>query len=177
MSHPMVIFEDAFQAIGVLPSVGLHPKATNLCVLLLDLIDKLMIIPSEQSADLGCKGLIQQDEVYAIHTGVPWVDYPNIGPVPPTNPAWKQEESRNSRVNYDASKNCVDSEANICQATNNALNLTVPRQLRLVLGGNIGVCLFRPTDSPTAIINHLRRKYEHMSPAEKTAMKQGWMTG
>ena len=53
MSHPMVTFADAVAAIGTLPSLAPRPCATNIRALVIDLIDKLTFIPSEQMADLG----------------------------------------------------------------------------------------------------------------------------
>ena len=68
MSHPMVTFADAVAAIGTLPSLSPRPCATNIRALATDLINKLAIIPSEQTADLGYSGLAEQDAVYALQT-------------------------------------------------------------------------------------------------------------
>ena len=51
MSHPMVTFADAVAAIGTLPSLAPRPCATNIRALAINLIDKLTIIPSEQTAE------------------------------------------------------------------------------------------------------------------------------
>ena len=75
MSHPMVTYADALAAIGTLPSLAPRPCSTNIRALTVDLIDKLTIIPSEQSADLGYSGLAEQDAVYALQTNVPWTDW------------------------------------------------------------------------------------------------------
>ena len=71
MSHPMVNFADAVAAIGILPSLSPRPCSTNIRALAVNLIDKLAIIPSEQSADLEYLGLAGQDAVYALQTNVP----------------------------------------------------------------------------------------------------------
>ena len=80
MSHPFVTFEDAKDAIGILPSLEPRPTATNIAALTLDLVNKLTTIPSKQTADLGYLGLVQQDEMYALTTNVPWVPRPDPGP-------------------------------------------------------------------------------------------------
>ena len=59
----MVAYADAVTAIGILPSLAPRPCSTNIQALTVDLIDKLTIIPSEQSADLGYSGLAEQDAV------------------------------------------------------------------------------------------------------------------
>ena len=71
----MVTFADAVAAIGTLPSLAPRPCATNIRALAIDLIDKLTIIPSEQTADLGYSGLAEQDAVYALQINTPWSDY------------------------------------------------------------------------------------------------------
>ena len=74
MSTPMVIYVEAVAAIGTLPSLAPRPCSTNIRALTVDLIDKLTIIPSEQSADLGYSGLAKQDAVYALQTNAPWTN-------------------------------------------------------------------------------------------------------
>ena len=56
MSHPIITFANAVMAIGVLPSLARRPRSNNIRVLVVNLIDKLTIIPSKQSADLGFWG-------------------------------------------------------------------------------------------------------------------------
>ena len=80
MSHPMVTYADAISAIGTRPSLASRPCSTNIRALTVDLIDKLTIIPSEQSADLGYSGLAKQDAVYALETNVLWTDWNNPRP-------------------------------------------------------------------------------------------------
>ena len=82
MSHPMVTLADAVAAIGTLPSLAPCPSATNIRALATDLIYKLTIIPSEQTADLGYSGLAEQDAVYALQTNTPWENFRNPGQVP-----------------------------------------------------------------------------------------------
>ena len=97
MSHPMVTFADAVAAIGTLPSLAPRPCATNIRVLAIDLIDKLPIILSEQTADLGYSGLAEQDVVYALQTNVVWANFINPGQVPHTDDAWTIKQSRTAR--------------------------------------------------------------------------------
>ena len=82
MSHPMVTFADAVAAMGTLPSLPPRPSATNIRALATDLIDKLTIIPCEQTADLGYSGLAEKDAVYALQTNTPWENLRNPGQVP-----------------------------------------------------------------------------------------------
>ena len=112
MSHPMVTYADVVAAIGILPSLAPRPCSTNIRALTVDLIDKLTIIPSEQSADLGYLGLAEQDAVYALQTNVPWTNWPNPGQIPMTNNAWTPDQSRTARIIYTANKLCCDSELN-----------------------------------------------------------------
>ena len=63
MSHPLITYADAVTAIGVLLGLAPHPCATNIRTLIVDLINKLTNILSEQSASLGYRGMVEQDEV------------------------------------------------------------------------------------------------------------------
>ena len=74
MSHPMVTYANAVAAIGILPSLASRPSSTNIPALTIDLMDKITITPSEQSADLGYSGLSEQDAVYPLQTNVPWTN-------------------------------------------------------------------------------------------------------
>ena len=149
----MVTFADAVAAIGTLPSLAPRPCATNIRALAIDLIDKLTIIPSEQTADLGYSGLAEQDGVYALQTNVPWANFINPGQVPPTNDAWTTEQSRTARNLHTAQKLCYDSELNVRRAINAALNAAIPRTFCRVPGGGMGVQTFLPTDDPKLILN------------------------
>ena len=135
----MVTFADAVAAIGILPSLAPRPCSTNIRALTIDLIEKLAIIPSEQSADLGYWGLAKQDAVYALQTNVPWANWPNPAQIPMTNASWTPEQSRAARTLYTANNLCWDSESNIWRATNAALNLAIPRIFRRVPEGGMGV--------------------------------------
>ena len=80
MCTPEVTFEDALDVIGTLPSLAPRPTATNIHALEIDLVDKLKIIPSEQSVDFGYSGKVEADVVYALKSNIPWVDWQNPGP-------------------------------------------------------------------------------------------------
>ena len=142
MSHPKVKFLDAVLAIGVLPSLAPRPCATNIRALTVNLINKLTIVPSERTADLGFSGLAEQDAVYALQTNVPWVNFINPGQVPATDPLWTREESAAAVLLHAALKICWDSESNMRCAINAALNKVVPRTFRRVPGGLVGVQTF-----------------------------------
>ena len=47
MSHPVITYEEAVAAIGVLPSLAPRPCATNIRALETDPTDKLIIVPSK----------------------------------------------------------------------------------------------------------------------------------
>ena len=68
MSQPPVSFENARDAIVVLPLLEPRQTVTNIHALVIDLVDKLTVIPSQQSADLGYSSLVQQNELYALAT-------------------------------------------------------------------------------------------------------------
>ena len=106
MSHPMVTYADAVAAIGTLPSLAPRPFSTNIQALTIDLINKLTIIPSEQTADLGYSGLAEQDAVYALQTNVAWANWINPGQVPQTDAGWTTEQSRTAR-NLHTATNCA----------------------------------------------------------------------
>ena len=66
--------------IGTLPSLAPRPTATNIRALEIDLVDKLTMIPSEQSVDFGYSGKVEADVVYTLKTNIPWVDWQKLGP-------------------------------------------------------------------------------------------------
>ena len=74
MCTPEVTFKDALAVIGTLPSLAPRPTATNIRALEIDLVDKLTMIPSEQSADFGYSGKVEADVFYALKTNILWVD-------------------------------------------------------------------------------------------------------
>ena len=64
---------------GKLPSLGTRTTATNIRALVVELFDKLTIIPSEQAPDLGYAGMAEQEATYALSTNTPWTNWPNPG--------------------------------------------------------------------------------------------------
>ena len=139
MSHPKITYADAVLAIRTLPSLAPRPCATNIRALTIDLIDKLTIVPSEQTADLGFSGLVEQDAVYALQTNLPWVNFTNLVQVPVTDPLWTREEIAANVLLHAALKGCWDSESNMRRAINAALNVVTPRMFCRVPGGLVGV--------------------------------------
>ena len=73
-------FEDSLAAIGTLPSLVRSPTATNIRALVIDIVKKLAMIPSEQSIDFGYLGKVEADVVYALKSNTPLVDWENPGP-------------------------------------------------------------------------------------------------
>ena len=80
MSHPAVTYEDAVQLIGVLPSLEPHPTASNIRTMVVNLADKLISLPSQQTADHGYAGMAEQNELYALRMNIPWVPAVDPGP-------------------------------------------------------------------------------------------------
>ena len=66
--------------IGTLPSLAPHPTATNIHALVIDLVENLKMIPSEQYVDFGYSGKVEADVVYTLKSNIPWVDWKNQGP-------------------------------------------------------------------------------------------------
>ena len=58
------MFEDALAVIGTMLSLALHPTATNIRALEIDLVDKLRMIPSKKSVDFVYSGKVEDDAVY-----------------------------------------------------------------------------------------------------------------
>ena len=142
-----------------------------------DLTDKMIIVPSEQTADLGFSGLVSQDAVYALQTATPWVNYADPGQVPIFQDGWTREQIQTETLRHAAHKGCFTSEGNIRRAVNAGLNKATPRMFRRVPGGTVGVRTFRPTDDPKEILRNLRSNYGRMTPQEKTAMETRWSAG
>ena len=71
MCTPEVTFEDALSVIGTLPSLTPRPTATNIRALEIDSVDKLTMIPSEQSVHFGYSGKVEADVVYALKRSTP----------------------------------------------------------------------------------------------------------
>ena len=72
MSTPLVTYEDALAVIETLPHLSPRPTATNIRALVVDLVDKLTIIPSQHSPDFGYEGMIEAEEIYSLKTQTPW---------------------------------------------------------------------------------------------------------
>ena len=128
MSTPLITYEDTKATIGSLPSLEPRPNSTNLRALTIDLTDKLTTIRSQQSADFGYAGLVDEADVYALKCTTPWTDWPDPGPHRPQ--AATTTERDNNAIIYDANKCVFDSQLNVRRAINEALNQAVPRKYR-----------------------------------------------
>ena len=58
--------------IGMLPSLAPRPTATNIRALEIDLVEKLTMIPSEQSVNFGLSWKVEAEVVYALKTKISW---------------------------------------------------------------------------------------------------------
>ncbi len=86
MSHLAVTYEDTAQLIGVLPLLEPRPTATNIRLLVVNLVDKLISIPSQQTADHGYAGMVEQNKLYTLRTNIPWVPTVDPGPYATVDP-------------------------------------------------------------------------------------------
>ena len=59
MSTPEVTFKDTLAVISTLPTLSPCSTATNIRALVIDLVYKLTMIPSEQSANFGYTGRVE----------------------------------------------------------------------------------------------------------------------
>ncbi len=80
MSHPAVTYEDDVQLIGVLPSLEPRLTSTNIRTMAVNLVDKLISLPSHQIVDRGYAGMTEQNKLYALRTNIAWV--PTVDPGP-----------------------------------------------------------------------------------------------
>ena len=176
MSHPAITYEDAAKLIGVLPTLEPRPTATNIRSLVVNLVDKLITVPSQQTADHGYAGMVEQNELYTLRTNTPWVPFPDPGEHATVDPAATDDANRQALIVYNANKKVYDSESNVKRAVIQALNTSVPRPYKRAGGQQIGAHVYRPTDCPKAIIGDLRTRYGTWKPAEKTAMQLKWNT-
>ena len=71
MSQPVIKFENARDKIGILPSLGPRPNATNIRALCVNLVDKLTTIPSQKSEEFGYAGMVEHEEIYALNVADP----------------------------------------------------------------------------------------------------------
>ena len=138
MCTPKVRFEDAIAVIGTLPFLALRPTATNILELEINLVDKLTMVPSEQSADFGYSGKVEADVVYALKTNIPWVDW--LNPVPHVTLANNLTDTQitNIQEEYKARKMVWDNQSNVNRAIIAGLNLAVPRTYRRAVAGAVG---------------------------------------
>ena len=172
MSHPAVSYEDAKAAIGILQSLAPRPSSTSIRALTTDLVDKLTTIPSEQSADWGFSGLIEQNALYALKTGgTVWQNWVNPGPR--RQIGGNAEEQRHAETRWETNEKVFDPEANIRRAINAALNIAVPKQYR-GSAGTIGARVYKLNECPKTILNRLRNIYGRTTPAEKQANEALW---
>ena len=80
MCTPEVTFKDSLAGIGTFPSLATCPTTTNIRVLEINLVNKLTMIPSEQTVNFRYSGKLEADVVYTLKSNIPWVDWQNPGP-------------------------------------------------------------------------------------------------
>ena len=174
MYRPEVTFGDALAVIGTLPSLAPCPTATNMCALVIDLVDKLTIISSEQSVDFGYSGKVETDFVYALKSNIPWVDWKNPGPHVTLADNLTDTQITNIQEEYKNRKMVWDSQSKVNRAIISGLNLAVPCTYRRAVAGAVGTCNYRFIDGPKVILQGLQDNNRQMTPAEKTKMEADW---
>ena len=160
--------------IGTLPSLAPRPTATNIRALEIDLVDKLTMIPSEQSIDFGYSGKVEADVVYAIKLNIPWVDWKNPGPHVTLTDNLTDTQITNIQEEYKARKMVWYSQSNVNRSIIAGLNLKAPHTYCGEFAGSVGTCNYRFTDDHKSILQGLQDNYGHMTPAEKTKMETDW---
>lgn len=184
MVPPPVDFMDITARLATIPSLAPRPHATNLRALTDFLVDILTTIPSAQTEALGYQGMVQNVAVYALHTNVPWADWPDPGPTrlgTPLNPDPRGElnvaQVREAQAVWEANKQEHCSQTNVKRAVIDSLNRAVPKSYRRAQGGNIGAVSYRITDNPRDILDHLSQLYGRPTPKEKKANNDRFSAG
>ena len=126
MCTPEVTFKDALAVIGTLPLLAPLPTTTNICALEIDLVDKQMMIPSEQSVNFGYSGKVEVDVVYTLKTSILRVDCLNPGPHVTLTDNLTDTQITNIQEDYKARKMVADSQSNVNRSVIAGLNLAVP---------------------------------------------------
>ena len=103
--------------------------------------------------------MVQQEELCALVTNVPWVSWPDSGPQRQTNDAWTTSQQKDAKVIFQANKRVYDSQCTVQHVIVNGLNIAVPRQYKRDGGNAIGVKIYQPTDYPKTIINNMQTNY------------------
>ena len=160
--------------IGTLPSLVPHPTATNIRALGIDLVDKLTMIPFEQSVDFRYSGKVQTDVVYALKTSIPWVDWINPGTHVTLAYNLTDTQITNIQEEYKASKMVWDSQSNVNRAIIAGLNLAIQCTYRRAVAGAVATRNYRVTDDPKVILQGLQDNYGQMTLTEKTKMEADW---
>jgi hypothetical protein len=174
MSAPTVTAEKAIAMVGVLPTLHPRPNGTNLNKLERDLVDKLSTTPSYQSMDEGYGGMVEDVMIYALRCATPWEPRADTGPHRIIDPQNNTAGQADELVQYNFRKGVYDSQENVKAAVIAALNLAVPAPYKKVVGGGVGVRMYRTMDDPKEIIKELRRLYGRLSPSERAAMDTKW---
>ena len=65
--------------IGQLPELFPCPTATNIQALVVDLMEKMGSIPSQQLEDFGFICMFERADIYALTGADPWVNYTDPG--------------------------------------------------------------------------------------------------
>ena len=83
--------------------------------MVVDLVNKLIILPSQQTSDHGYAGMVEQDELYVLRTNTPWAPIVDPGPYRTMDPCTTDNTNLQSGIIYTMSKKVFDFEAKIKQ--------------------------------------------------------------
>ena len=112
--------------IGTLPSLAPCSTVTNFRALVIDLINKLTMIPSEKSVDFGYSGKVEAYVVYALKTSIPWVDCLSPGPHVTLANNLTNTQITIIQEEYKTRKMVWDSQSTVNRAIITGLNLAIP---------------------------------------------------
>ncbi len=126
---------------------------------MVNLVDKLISVPSQQTADHGYAGMVEQEELYALRMNTPWVPFPDPGTHATIDPAAANGANCQARIVYTANKKVFDSESNVRRTVIQALNASVPHPYKRAGGQQISAHVYHATDCTKAIVSNLRTRY------------------
>ena len=75
----VITYEEVQSLLANPPTMEPRPNSTNIRTFEIWFFDILEGIHLQQSNKFGHKGLAQQVQEYALHTNVPWADFPETG--------------------------------------------------------------------------------------------------
>ena len=110
------------------PTMEPRPNSTNIKTFKIWFINILEGIPSQQSNKFGHKGLAQQVQEYALHTNVPWIDFPETGNHQQADGAINATQQRDADAIWNAANLVYTNQQNVKRACIRCLNVVVRKK-------------------------------------------------